>query len=57
MAKHMVKCLYCGKMFDRDTEPCVKVSNRYIHQTCFDNKDAATRQDDLDRAEFWEYIK
>ena len=28
MAKHMVKCLYCGQMFDANIEPFVKPNAR-----------------------------
>ena len=28
MAKHIVKCYYCGKQFDANEEEYVKVNNR-----------------------------
>lgn len=35
MAKHMVKCFYCGEVFDASTTPYVKPnSRRYAHKTC-----------------------
>lgn len=38
MAKHLVKCKYCGEKFDANIEPFVKPSsNRYAHQQCHDN--------------------
>ena len=30
----LVKCLYCGKSFDRDEEPFDMVGNRYAHIEC-----------------------
>ena len=30
----LVKCLYCGKSFDRDEEPFDMVGNRYAHVEC-----------------------
>ena len=36
----LVKCLYCGRSFDRDKEPYVKPrSNRYAHVSCAQEKD------------------
>lgn len=35
MAK--VKCLYCGQLFDRTKEECVKIGRRYAHFGCYDN--------------------
>lgn len=36
MAKHMVKCRYCGKQFDRDAEEFVCPSkNWYYHKGCY----------------------
>lgn len=36
---HKVLCKYCGKKFDRDTEPCVYVgSRRYAHKACFEKE-------------------
>lgn len=36
----LVKCLYCGRSFDRDKEPYVKPrSNRYAHASCAQEKD------------------
>ena len=35
MAKHVVKCFYCGLSFDANVEPTVKVnSRRYAHLEC-----------------------
>ena len=36
----MVKCLYCGKNFDKIKEPCEKVNgNRYAHLECCEKSD------------------
>ena len=35
-----VKCFYCGKIFDRDKEPFVKVNaRRYAHLACVEEQD------------------
>lgn len=59
MAKHLVKCFYCGETFDADKEPYVKVKNdrRYAHQHCFENQDAQVIQEQKDKDLFYEYIK
>ena len=32
---HLVKCYYCGKTFDRDKIPFIKVNaRRYAHTNC-----------------------
>lgn len=38
MAKHMVKCVYCGQMFDINTNPFRKIRNgtRYVHEECYE---------------------
>ena len=30
----MVKCVHCGKQFDREIIPCVKKGRRYAHLEC-----------------------
>lgn len=33
---HKVKCYYCNEYFDRDADPCEKVTgNRYAHRECY----------------------
>ena len=33
---HKVKCYYCNEHFDRDKDPCEKVTgNRYAHKECY----------------------
>ena len=57
-AKAMVKCLYCGKMLDRNSEPCAKPKgNRYAHQKCYDKHMASMSQEERDYEELIEYIK
>lgn len=35
VSAHYVKCLYCGKTFNRDKEPTIKVNGRrYAHKEC-----------------------
>lgn len=44
---HYVKCYYCGKRFDRDTEPFITVdgvSRRYAHANCQVKPDVRARQ-------------
>lgn len=36
MGLAMVKCLYCGKTFDRNKEPNQKIGRRYVHQECYE---------------------
>lgn len=41
MAKHLVKCYFCGKQFDANAEEYVKpVSNRYAHKECGKKEEA-----------------
>lgn len=58
MAKHMVKCFYCGEQFDANTEPFEKInSRRYAHIKChqkaFDNKS----KEEKDKEILENYIK
>ena len=40
MAKHLVKCFYCGESFDANSTPFVMVnSRRYAHKSCKQEKD------------------
>lgn len=40
MAKHLVKCLYCGEPFDASLEPFVKPrANRYAHAKCAEQQE------------------
>lgn len=47
-----VKCLYCGKYFDREKEPWEKPrGNRYAHKSCCENRSVEEKEED----EFYKY--
>lgn len=57
MAK-LVKCYYCGEMFDRETEEFGKpTSNRYAHKHCYDKAQSEKTQDEKDYEALTQYIK
>ena len=35
MAKHIVKCPFCGQSFDANSEEFVKIGRRYAHANCY----------------------
>ena len=53
MAKVMVKCLYCGKQFDRISEPNVKIGRRYAHKACYEAQDDETIKTEKDKNDFY----
>lgn len=58
MAKHLVKCYFCGEQFDANTEPYVKVNGRrYAHKYCSEHKEKVISQEELDKLALFEYIK
>lgn len=58
MAKHLVKCLYCSQIFDRDKIDCVAVrSNRYAHTECHLRAEQAKEKTEKDKEILEEYIK
>ena len=58
MPKAMVKCLFCGEYFDRNSEPYEKIGRRYVHKTCFDaQSNTEEAKLEKDKNEFYEYIK
>lgn len=58
MAKHIVKCKYCGIQFDTVQEPWVEVSpRRYAHKSCAEKYDTSIPQDEKDYKELEDYIK
>ena len=58
MAKHLVKCFYCGETFDTNTVPFVMVnSRRYAHKSCQDDKLASETKQEKDKRILEEYIK
>lgn len=55
---HPVKCIYCGKTFDRDKEDAIEVKpRRYAHAHCTNNKDIIIIPKDKDKEELEEYCK
>lgn len=58
MAKHMVKCFYCGEVFDASTTPYVKPnSRRYAHKTCAQTAEKNKTQEEKDKELLEKYIK
>ena len=56
--KHMVKCKYCGEMFDANVEPYVMVSSRrYAHKECAEKHESEMTQEERDKEEFFKYAK
>ena len=53
MAVKKVICKYCGVEFNKDLEPYEKVSNRYAHKACYDNKQLEIQQ----KRELTDYIQ
>ena len=55
---HPVKCVYCGKKFDRDIEPTKSVSaHRYAHIQCWEEHEANMSQEEKDIKAFYDYVK
>ena len=53
-----VKCLYCGKTFDRDLEEYVQVNKvRYAHKICYDQHQSHLTQEQKDIEALHNYIK
>ena len=58
MAKHVVKCLYCGESFDMNLIEGIKVtSNRYAHKTCAEKRTKEQSKEEKDMADFYAYCK
>jgi hypothetical protein len=62
MAAHIVKCLYCGKMFDaqpegKDTIWFKPRGNRYAHVECGKQNEANKTQDEKDYELLYTYVK
>lgn len=53
---HKVKCLYCGKTFDRDKYPCIQVGRRYAHEECSLTADEKKTQEEQDKQDLDNYI-
>lgn len=60
MAAANVKCLYCGKTFDRNSISCVKIGRRYAHQECADKiqkgQQVQTIDPKNDQREFHDFV-
>ena len=57
-AKHLVKCLYCSKVFDASQEPYTKPrANRYAHKSCDEQANANKTQEEKDYEALVDYIK
>lgn len=48
MAKHLVKCRYCGETFDANEVSYVMIGRRYAHTACKRNADANKTYDEED---------
>lgn len=58
LAKHVVKCFYCGKSFDTNLEPWVKPnSKRYAHELCHQRAIKEHEQENVDKEALYDYIK
>lgn len=58
MAKHLVKCLYCGKTFDTTVESFVKPnSRRYAHKTCATAAEENKTKEQKNKEDLEIYIK
>ena len=56
--KHVVKCAICGKPFDANVEPFIKVNNkRYAHTECYQNNESKKSQEQKDLEQLENYIK
>lgn len=56
---HIVKCFYCGKSFDRDKIPAIKINaHRYAHETCSekDVTDEKTKEK-IEKDKFYQIVK
>jgi hypothetical protein len=58
MAKHLVKCLYCGEQMDVNSEEYVKPrSNRYAHKACAEKGIKIKTPEEQDLENLYSYIK
>lgn len=53
---HSVKCMYCGKSFDRDIIPFKQIGRRYAHFECYIHHEANKTQDEKDKEDLESYI-
>ena len=58
MAKHMVKCKFCGEKFDTNQEQWVLINaTRYAHKHCAEESIKAETEEQRNKRELEEYIK
>lgn len=58
MAKHIVKCFYCGETFDASVVPFIKPnSRRYAHKTCAQQAEENKNQEEKDKEALEKYIQ
>lgn len=58
MAKHMVKCFYCGEVFDANAEEYVKPNERrYAHKNCYEEHQRSKSQEEQEYEQLIDYIK
>lgn len=58
MAKHMVKCFYCGEQFDASSVPFVKPNaRRYAHTNCALEAEKNKTEEEKDKDRLEKYIK
>lgn len=54
----MVKCYYCGEVFDASVVPYIRPNaRRYAHETCGEQYSKVSTQEEKERKELEEYIK
>lgn len=56
MAKKIVKCLFCGESFDRNSIKCEKIGNRYAHSVCYEKNKVEHAENEKWRILLEEYI-
>ena len=58
MARHLVKCFYCGQSFDANEVPFTMInSRRYAHKSCWEDKLASETKEEHDKRILEDYIK
>lgn len=60
MAKHIVKCLYCGKEFDTNDSSIEWMKpneRRYAHKKCYEEYQASLSKEEQDKEALYQYIK
>ena len=58
MAKRLLKCFYCGQIFDANAEEFVQVnSRRYAHKACAVEAEERKSKEEKDKEQLENYIK